>query len=258
MTLKKFVAIFTLFLLVMPLTWAWNATGHMLVAQLAYDQLNEKTKARVANILGGDDFITASVWADDIKAQGNDSMNRWHYINLPEPYEENVVWAINQSVAVLKDPKASKAAQKQALKGLLHWVGDIHQPLHATSRDRGGTLFFLAKNPDGKNLHQYWDKGAGALPYLKRPLSLKSKQWLQDTAHAWQQAYPPTATQLKQTDPMQWAQESFLIAQTRGFVGVSPKQVPSSAYQTEVQALTERQIVLAGARLAQVLNALGN
>ncbi len=254
MTLKKFVAIFTLFLLVMPLTWAWNATGHMLVAQLAYEQLTPAAKAQMNALLKGDDFITASVWADDIKGKGNTTMNTWHYINLPDPLKENVVWAINQSKTILTSPKSTANEKKLALKGLLHWVGDIHQPLHATGRDRGGTLFFLAENPNGKNLHQYWDKGAGALPYLKRPLSKQSKQWLQDTAASWQQAYPPSAAQLQQKDPMQWAQASFLIAQTQAFVGVTPKKVPDAAYQTKVQAITKAQIVLGGARLAQLLN----
>lgn len=238
MTVKYYCALFTLFFALMPHAFAWNATGHKLVAQLAYQQLNSDARERVDQILGNQ-FINASVWADQVRAQGNESMNTWHYINLPKPGpQKNVVDAIADAQLHLNN--------RDALRGLIHWVGDIHQPLHTIGRERGGTLFILADNSNGKNLHQLWDNGAG---------SLKNISDLKKTAHAWQQAYPPTAEQLQETDPMMWAQEGYLLATSQVYLGITPHTVPSTAYIERAQVLVQKQIVLAGARLAQILNA---
>lgn len=221
----------------MPLTFAWNASGHKLVAQLAYMQLNDEVRAQVDHILNHQ-FINASTWADQVRSQGNETMNTWHYINLPNPGpQKNVVDAIRDSEKNLKD--------LNNLRGLIHWVGDVHQPLHTIGRDRGGNLFYLAKNPYGKNLHQLWDNGAGALQHISD---------LKKTATAWLNAYPPSTHQLEQTDPMIWAQESYLLATSQAYVGISPKTQPSPAYIENTQVLAKKQIVLAGSRLAQLLN----
>jgi hypothetical protein len=242
--IKNYFAIFALFFSVMPLTFAWNATGHKLVAQLAYQQLDEQTREQVDNILG-DQFINASVWADQVRAKGNETMNTWHYINLPNPGpQKNVVDAINDDLAVWRNPKATQAEKNQALRGLIHWVADVHQPLHTIGRDRGGNSFYLAQNPYGKNLHQLWDNGAGALYNIKN---------LQQTAQEWQQAYPPTEQELAQTNPMQWAEAGYKLATTQAYVGITPKGTPSPNYIARTQAITKSQIVLAGVRLAQLL-----
>lgn len=227
--IKKICAILALFFSVMPLTFAWNATGHKLVAELAYLQLNDNARAQVDQILDGQ-FVNASIWADQMRAQGDESMNTWHYINLPNPGpQKNVVDAIND----------------KQLPHLIHWVGDVHQPLHTIARDRGGNAFYLAKNPYGSNLHKFWDNGAGALYNVKN---------LKKTAQAWLNAYPPSAEQLAQTDPMQWAQESYLLAVTQAYLDITPKTIPSQAYIEKTQIITKKQIVLAGTRLALILN----
>lgn len=244
--IKKLIAIFTLFFAVMPLTFAWNATGHKLIAQIAYQQLNENARAQVDMILD-ESFINASVWADQVRATDK-SMNTWHYINLPNPGpQKNVVDAIIDSQNILNNPKSTPSEKKFTLRGLIHWVADVHQPLHTTGRDRGATLFLLAENPNGKNLHQFWDNGAGSLKNIKN---------LEKTAKAWQHTYPPSKEQLKLTNPMQWAQEGYIIANTQAFVGISPKTVPGPSYIERAQTITQQQVVLAGARLAQVLNSI--
>lgn len=235
--IKNLCAILTLFFSVMPLTFAWNATGHKLVAEIAYLQLDKDKRAAVDRILNHD-FIKASIWADEVRASGNESMNTWHYINLPEPGpQKNVVDAIRDSEKNLNDVNN--------LRGLIHWVGDVHQPLHASSRDRGGNLFYLAANPYGKNLHQLWDNGAGAFKNIKD---------LKKTAQMWLKTYPPTSSQLNKTDPMEWAQESYYLAVTQVYPGITPKSYPNMTYIEPAQVLVKKQIVLAGMRLAQVIN----
>lgn len=226
--IKKICVILTLFFSVMPLTFAWNSTGHKLIAQIAYLQLDDSARTQVDQLLK-DQFINASIWADQLRAKGDKSMNTWHYINLPNPGpQKNVVDAINDN----------------QLPHLIHWVGDVHQPLHTIGRDRGGNAFYLAANPYGKNLHQFWDNGAGSLYNIKN---------LKKTAQIWLNAYPPSAEQLEITDPMKWAQESYLLATTQAYVGIEPKTNPNAVYVEKTQLITKKQIVLAGTRLSQIL-----
>jgi len=235
--IKTFCIILTLFFSVTPLTYAWNATGHKLIAEIAYLQLNPSAKQQVDIILNHG-FVNASIWADQVRAKGNDSMNTWHYINLPNPPpQKNVVDAILDCEKNLRD--------QNNLKGLIHWVGDVHQPLHAIARDRGGNSFYLPPNPYGKNLHQFWDNGAGILFNVKD---------LKKTASAWLKTYPPSEQQLAKTDPMDWAQESYYLGMTQAYVGISPKSQPSAAYIERSQLIAKKQIVLAGTRLAQIIN----
>ncbi|MGA2654787.1 MAG: S1/P1 nuclease [Gammaproteobacteria bacterium] len=221
----------------MPITFAWNATGHQLVAEIAYLQLDENKRKAVDRILNHD-FVKASIWADTVRAQGNDSMNSWHYINLPNiGPQKNVVDAIRECEKNLQQPNH--------LKGLIHWVGDVHQPLHTIGRDRGGNSFYLAANPYGRNLHQFWDNGAGALREVKN---------LKQTAMSWLKLYPPSAEQLNEQDPMQWAWESYALAVNHAYVGIAPKSLPSEKYTEQTQEITKQQIVLAGMRLANIIN----
>ncbi len=241
---KTYLTILALFFSVMPLTFAWNANGHRMVAQIAYLELDVQTRQQVDVLLNGQ-FIEDSTWADRARAH-DETMNTWHYINLPHPSKQkNVVDAINDAMAVLKNPKANKSEQALALRGLIHWVADVHQPLHTIGRDRGGTLFPLAKNPDGKSLHQYWDNGGGV---LKKVSPMKT------TAALWMKKYPPSKAQLQEMDVMQWAEDAYLVATTQAYVGIKPNTVPDAAYREKTQRITEQQIVLAGYRLAYLLN----
>lgn len=238
--MKKFFIILALFFGVTPLTFGWNAAGHQRVAQIAYEQLTPSARHQVDDLLNHE-FVKASTWADQVRAQGNDTMNTWHYINLPDPGpQKNVVDAIIDSEKILADSHASKAQKQQALRGLIHWVGDIHQPLHTIGRDRGGTLFKLTNNPYGKNLHQLWDNGAGLL---------QNNQWKTATITF-------TTAQLSATSPMQWAEEGYQIASTQAYIGITPNTVPNSAYIERSQSIVQQQIALAGMRLAQILNQL--
>ena len=111
----------------------------------------------------------------------------WHFINTPyvegpvvapiQPpgTEYNVVWAIEQARNVLSNPDSSTLDKARQLRFLLHFVGDIHQPLHTASLysaqfpdgDRGGNNF-IVNGGNVSNLHEFYDSGAGhwATPYV--------------------------------------------------------------------------------------------
>jgi len=270
------------------LAFGWYDSGHMVIAAIAYARLKPAAKAEADRLLriGGTDrtgdFITAACWADDIRRDRRET-GPWHYIDIHfrqdgkpdnnQPDAENVVWAIHKFEKILADRSAPDADRADALRFILHFVGDVHQPLHATSRDTdampngdaGGNRFRI-EPPDllvgeprpPHNLHALWDQACGFLPSggLNRPLSDSGIQEVRQLAQQVQEAYPlPTLPQAKNLDPMTWANESF--AQDERFVYTLPDgSKPTEAYIREGQEISKKRLALAGYRLAELLNKL--
>ncbi len=165
--------------------FAWDPLGHMLIAQIAEDQLTPEAKTKVAEAMaefnkkeGADyDFVSAACWMDDIRARTR-QYNSWHFVNLPftkagTPVPEgsgakpDLIWATQQCLDKLAETDAPAVEKAEAMVMLLHLEGDAHQPLHATAdKDSGGNRREVnnLKNPEvdllfskGTNLHYFWD-----------------------------------------------------------------------------------------------------
>lgn len=147
----------------------WGRTGHRATGEVAEQHLTKKAKTKVREILNGMNLAFVSTYGDDIKSDpAYRKYNPWHYVNL-EPGETeytkekanpkgDLVHAINTSIAVLKDKNATKEDKEFYLKLLVHFVGDLHQPLHAgRGEDKGGNDIQVRWFGDGSNLHRVWD-----------------------------------------------------------------------------------------------------
>lgn len=249
---------------------AWNAMGHELVAQIAYDNLTPEAKKlcnQYNNSLnrsypaGG--FVHSAIWLDMLRFKDVHWFDKMHYIDIPysndgsllptvEPV--NALWAISQAVTVLSSNKASKADKGLSLRILIHIIGDIHQPLHTTALtnqqyktgDLGGNLYPLGPNPIASNLHAYWDNGAGILA------GHITRQQLKNKAHQLESKWScRAANQLK--TPKQWVYASHTIAIQQVY-SIKAGSVPSKRYQLTAQNITQKQIFFAGCRLAKLLN----
>jgi S1/P1 Nuclease len=168
----------------------------MVISQMAYNYLTPAAKARCDALIAvpltnasssTSNFITAAVWADDFKSQLGTAI--WHYIDLPfsldgtdtsgfVPASFDVVQAINLCVSNLASTATTETDKATALRYILHFVGDIQQPLHCSTAisaahpngDAGGNGFSL--NGTYGNLHSLWDSGGGYVAAgLSRPLS---------------------------------------------------------------------------------------
>ncbi|CAM2757353.1 3'-nucleotidase/nuclease [Legionella steigerwaltii] len=251
-------------------SYAWNAAGHRIVAQIAYDNLSPKAKemchkylrSRTDNTLNSS-FVSASTWMDDIRWREVYWYDVMHYIDIPfssdgtpvPPVEStNAIKTIKQAASVLSSKKTTPSDKKLALRMLIHITGDIHQPLHATTRvsaqhpkgDLGGNLFLLGVNPVGKNLHQYWDNGAGFF------LGTYDEARVKNTAHQLEEKLPCTFID-KQTRPAKWAKMSYKLA-LKNVYQMNPNETPSTKYQENAQQLAQKQVTYAGCRLAALLN----
>jgi hypothetical protein len=260
---------------------AWNAEGHMLVAQIARNHLDPAVKAQCDALIalpvayGGSQnstFVTSACWADDAKSALSTGI--WHYIDLPfsldgtstsgvtvAPFD--VVQAINLSIATLQNPSTTQSNQAVSLRYLLHFVGDIHQPLHTStavsasspSGDAGGNGFSI--NGNWNNLHSLWDSGGGYLTdFLPRPLNAASQTTLDAKVAAVEADYPYTSNAGAIPNPMDWALEGLALAQTVAYVGITRNSAPSTTYLNTVESTTEQRMAQGGHRLADLLNTL--
>ncbi|MFT5424880.1 MAG: hypothetical protein ACI89L_002683 [Phycisphaerales bacterium] len=159
-------------LLSTALLGAWGPHGHAVVAELAWRELTPAVQARVAAILEGAPMNSVGSWADAVRPTDE---FRWtaplHYVNLPDnalryiperdcPEAGCVVSAIDDFAATIADENADPEARRQALMFLIHFVGDLHQPLHAGRQaDRGGNDIEVEFYGSQRRLHSVWDSG---------------------------------------------------------------------------------------------------
>jgi len=258
---------------------AWNATGHMVIAAIAQSGLTPAAKAETDRLLkigadtpGMDDFVTVGPWADQYRNENRES-GPWHYKDLyfradgkpaaNKPDEINAVSKIKEFTAVLGDKTKPDADRAFALRILIHLVGDIHQPLHASSEesdarpkgDRGGNSFLIL-TPDGsdrgpKNLHALWDGGAGLFPNRPRE---EAKAAAEAQAKALIASIPRTSLpKVGESDPDKWTEEGLGLAKSVVYTAVEGK-APDSGYIEKAQKASAQRAVLAGYRLADLLN----
>ncbi|GAA4282315.1 S1/P1 nuclease [Gaetbulibacter aestuarii] len=146
----------------------WGPTGHRVVGQIAENYLSVKAKKAIDKLLDGHGLAFVSTYADDIKADKRyDKYYSWHYINMPmdQDYQESeknpdgdLVTGITKCMEVIKDPKTSKEDKAFYLKLLVHFIGDLHQPMHiGLAEDRGGNDFKVQWFYNDSNLHRVWD-----------------------------------------------------------------------------------------------------
>ena len=162
-------AILAVFLLP-ALAFSWGKTGHRVVGQIAENHLSPKAAAAVRDLLGPDSLAEIANWADEIRSDPSwKRADPWHYVNIPdgETYEAmtknpagDIIVAMKRFEATLRNPAAPKEERIQALKFLVHMIGDIHQPLHAGKRDDlGGNRVSVHwfRSVEATNLHTVWD-----------------------------------------------------------------------------------------------------
>jgi hypothetical protein len=282
---------------------AWDAGGHMLVGQVAWTQLTpaarEQTSALIKNLEKTYNenqeynFVTAGCWMDDMRSKPGYAWGKWHYVTIPwtpsgTPCEipaegPHVVWAIDENLKTLRDPAATAEQRTLALAMLIHFVGDLHQPLHATDRgDRGGNAFSIHGVPftdlfpgTVANLHAFWDKAYGfdrgetkivatwQCPSVALRPKAPGEGVVAELAAKIMAAYPPESLwQLNEpASAVAWARESHTIGCLAGYplgpqpgfheiVELSPDFAANSAQ------IAQQRIALAGYRLARLLNEL--
>jgi hypothetical protein len=229
-------------------SFAWGHKGHSLVAEVAFSQLNESTKAEVMKFLDGKSIEDAANWMDEIKSEHTyDYLRPLHYLNIEkgETFNPsstgNIHSEINRIDADLKVMDKLKDEQIQTdLLELMHLVGDIHQPLHCGyASDKGGNTVQISFLGTGSNLHKLWD--SEMIDYKKLTLEniLQSNQFTSEQV-----------ANIKKAPVESWVTES------RGYLdncySFKSKKI-DAAYVNDNIGIVESQLYKAGVRLAALL-----
>lgn len=270
----------------------WGAGGHMMTAHIAFSRLNRKARVKVIELLAieinpaavtakSKNFVNASHWADDLRPFPEfDSFKPLHFVDkpfsldgtaLPEIDPNNIIKALQDNVEILKT-STDKNAQAQALRFVIHFVGDIHQPLHCAAKvssalphgDQGGNLVKIKiANADGSlkdsNLHSYWDGGIGSFPRTGPNFAPPPLKTIRPAVKLALQGNPATNPGLKLDDPFNydaWADESFYLAKKVVYHNVRSGKTQTAAYNKEATRIARRRVAWGGYRLAALLNAI--
>ena len=239
---------------------AWGSHGHELIAEIAARNLRPDARRQVERLLGDRANLAmreVSTWPDKIRDQPKyRATTPLHYLNFTRgncAYVSRaqcrdgrcVVGAIEQQVKRLADRSLSNDQRAEALAFVIHFVGDIHQPMHAGWQDdRGGNDYQVRVGRSGMNMHALWDQ------YLTRQTGLRVREHADKLL-----ATPITSSRLTwdRAQPVAWALESCRIVE-RDVYPSSP--VIGDDYVRRTLPIAEERIELAGRRLAVLLNAV--
>jgi len=282
---------------------AWHSLGHLTVARIARLHLEsmdrgvsvinfvESRLLPLSPMCGEKDypFTESATWPDKIQYQKWVSMFNWHFSDQPyfrgsyspaknpQPNPEDVAWAILDSINYLEsnseDPlgKSSTILGKSiTLRNLIHFVGDIHQPLHTSSMfdathqngDQGGNLFLIKhyRNDTWNNLHFVWDHLFDIRDEIQSPLTAEQYESL--TVFAMQikgqfegdNDFEVQAT--TNSTPESWLAEGLQIVEDFVYTGLVEGEPLPESYILKGREIVLRRLALAGKRLALLLESI--
>lgn len=311
--------LFVVSLFASPSAFAWGCKGHQTIALIAKKYLTPEATQLANDMLaidpgrpiptsfvcgttGVDSYAAGATWADAVRQKGVD--DGWHFIDIPRGGDQSLIAgicakpascvtaAIHAQILVLEDSTADPKLRAAALRYILHFAGDIHQPLHCTTNgDRGANCvpvtYFKTKpvpsknNPDdySPNLHGIWDT-----QMVEKDMAAMGAANVQAYADALNTAYKTQISvwQLEPINPEDWAWDSHQHAEDIAY-GDLPKLIPidahpdadlttcsdnnrvgnrmfhkhlklSQPYQDDASDVIRERLAMAGIRLALLLN----
>jgi hypothetical protein len=253
-------------------TLAWGAEGHQVVARIALRQLSQKARQEVRNLLRPNETLwSVSTWADQIR-QARPETRRWHFVDIPlaqtsydpardcerTPFGDCIIQALTDSKDLLASPDAlaryklalanareSRQARYEALKFLVHFVGDLHQPLHcADNDDRGGNDVRVTFFGQPSNLHKVWDSDI-----IARAGGLNTTANRVEALMRGRDLAP-----LRTGDFVAWAEEAHQLAQRHVYQNIPANKRLGQPYFQANRPVVDEQLLRAGVRLAALLN----
>ncbi len=149
-------------------SFAWGATGHALVAEIAFKLLDDSTKKIVKSYLGNMTIEEAANWMDNERSNSYyNFMRPWHYIDMDKGQQytpssaRNILSVLHSAIVELRGYKSNDMAKKEIknrLEIIFHLIGDLHQPLHTGyTIDKGGNTIQVTSPYVSGNLHSVWD-----------------------------------------------------------------------------------------------------
>tara|TARA_X000001036_G_scaffold19675_1_gene16519 strand:- start:7947 stop:8717 length:771 start_codon:yes stop_codon:yes gene_type:complete len=238
----------------------WGSTGHRVIAEVATNYLTDNARFKINKILDGETLVNASTFADDIKSDSRyDKYYDWHFLNmeLDDEYEEiipsdkgDVYLAINQCIDIIESDSASDSDKSFYLKLLVHFVGDLHQPLHiGRYEDRGANRIYVKWFGRNSNLHRVWDSemiNSHNMSYSELALNLPNPDFLILTEKA---------KDFERNDILNWVDEIHEYT-NKIYRDVSIDDKLGYEYQYKNFGTVKDLLLIGGIRLSKILNYL--
>jgi hypothetical protein len=257
---KRSIAVLAALALALPCqtAYGWGREGHKLIARIAVAHMNAKALAAAGGLLNeGESIESMSTWADEVRGRRPESAT-WHYINIPIsesrewrkycPDTDCVVSIIGKLEKRVADASLGREQRREAFLFYLHFLSDLHQPMHAGDLgDRGGNEVQTVYRNYAGNLHSLWDTGliTGYMqtdPGMEKRLTRRASMW-----ESWR---------TKRGGPTDWVWQSHAVSRDVAYPNLPaarPAQL-GEAYGLKAKPCVERQLRRAGLRLASELN----
>jgi len=268
----------------------WEVEQELKILERSYPTWTEKE--------GDHPMVECSTFADDVKWKGQSYQSTWHYVNVPlyesrkdrrrypfEAPEHNVTEAIQGIVDMFRKegeywnsyvyqslmkygPSGHGPADSYsiALRYLIHYVADVHQPMHSTARinsdypdgDRGGNDFGVPYKYGASNLHAVWDSVMYEFrTNPKAPFDEPTWEEWGGYASSLVAKHPlDTLNDVTDLDPLSWERESYLVAKKFVYRRINEDEALPDWYVKKGQIIAEKRLVEAGYRLANLLRTL--
>lgn len=156
-----------------------------------------------------------------------------------------MVEQVSLNLGVLRDPEATHATKVEALFFLVHFVGDVHQPMHlGRASDRGGNSIQVTFNGRKTNLHSLWDTG------LLVHTELSHEEYLQGLIRQTRSNAGDRLSWARELDPVVWANESHRLAHSNAYVVPKNGRIGDAYYRRNIRVVNER-LAMTGVRLAE-------
>lgn len=266
--------------------FGWGQNGHRIVAQVCYDNLSDQAKKEIDSVLGNQYLTQVATWPDFIRSEKNwDFAKNWHFVTIDPGLTaedvikakedndtiDNVIEAIDLMRGILKDDAASiktfqdlmdtnhvkplnGSIKATAIAFLVHFIGDIHQPMHVgKNNDHGGNSITVEFFGESSNLHSVWDEGIiqqEQLSYTEFAAFVNKKQ----ACHK--------QDLIKKKKVAEWANESVTDRETIYNTLYDKTDfdtgLPSFSYnyQHDFLPVVEKRLGAAGYRAAEVFNSI--
>jgi len=227
----------------------------LIAGRTAEALLCERAQTQISDLADGEDLAEIGLWADRIRSsQKYADTGPWHYLNIAtgdqlidfeHPPEGDVLWAVEVFTERLGDKALSRNERVEALKFLVHFVVDLHQPLHVgLAEDRGGNSIELEFGGEDTNLHRFWDTHAVESSGLS--VGAYARLLRRETADA---------GETQSLDPLVWAAESLAL-RARVYDFGQAGRAPPQRYLDFAAQTTRERLRVAAQRLAGTLNGL--
>ncbi|OFZ52059.1 MAG: hypothetical protein A2381_06000 [Bdellovibrionales bacterium RIFOXYB1_FULL_37_110] len=265
---------------------AFDKNGHRIIAKIAALHLDPSSKIKLKDLIGNKLLEEISNWPDEIKSDEllASPQQNWHYINLltknyqklksDETYEKyfkqypalsyaeiqskikpdyqklkgDLIWAIDTFRNILNDKRKTKNQRAEALFFLVHFIGDLHQPLHCGyAHDRGGNETSVLWHQQKTNLHAIWDSEMiemSKLSYTEYVQFIYKKEEMM-------------IAEITKGDVLDWAYESvdmrdsfYELVKNAKYQG----KYKEYKYHYDFVKILNNRLVFAGIRLSKIIN----